>query len=883
MQFEYQPLKLGALRTRTATSADRSYKIISGAPRHETWREGLSGPRSDYEPHTEAQVLNRLRQATRQHHPKLWMVLGEPGAGKSRLLEEWFQRWASDLEEARLGLSIPVLVRLRSLTAEDTRLNPESLAERLWAQGVEERSRLDKSVAAVYQAETGQLFQPVWLLDGLDEVPPGVWGPDLPRKLAALPGIKVVTCRTAVFQALRENTAAYQENEHEILGLTPTQQQAFLSKFLDDAERATRLMKQIQGNVQLASLAGNPLMLGLIAEIQGEGALPDTRAEFYRKSAARLWHRRLTDQANLEMLRSQRDSVMIELASKMGLETIEAPLDLLDEAIRTKSANPAIAIALQQSGLLAINQDRETVAFIHLTFQEFYLAYSLKSVELRSVLERCWSNVRYEETLGLLISLLAAEQRYSEIADGLMWLVKWGRQIHQVNSKQLWELRRSPLRVALHVMRRAGIGLDTLGKMSSQLVKEATQFDLIRLAIAYDNGMPAEVLSALARDADQEVRQAVAMNTATSPVGLAALASDPDKWVRWMVAGNAATPPEALAALASDPDEWVHQRAARNPATPSEVLAALDNDQDQELPPEVVAALASDPDQDRPLEALAALACYPNEAVRWTVAQNAATPPEALAALARDPNEAVRHAVAGNAATPPEALAALAIDPDEWVRQAVPPEVLAALACYPNETVRWTVAGNAATPPEALAALAHDPDRRVRHAVAGNAATPPEALAIIARDPDQEMRHAVAGNAATPPEALAIIARDPDQEMRHAVAGNAATPPEALAVLARDPDQEMRKAIVKNAATPPEALAVLARDPDQEMRWTVAENAATPPEALAALAHDPNRIVRRAVARNAGTILEDFTSGGWMFMRIIRSWVARYRAIVGRL
>ncbi len=139
------------------------------------------------------------------------------------------------------------------------------------------------------------------------------------------------------------------------------------------------------------------------------------------------------------MLRSQRDSVLIELATKMGLEIIEAPLDLLDEAIRTKSANPAVGKALQRSGLLAINQDSETVAFIHLTFQEFYLACSLRSAGLRLVLERYWTDVRYEESLGLLISLLASERRYKEIADGLKWLVDRGRQIHQANPKQLWD------------------------------------------------------------------------------------------------------------------------------------------------------------------------------------------------------------------------------------------------------------------------------------------------------------------------------------------------------------------------------------------------------------------------------------------------------------
>jgi hypothetical protein len=830
MESEYQPLTLGEPRTHATKPRDRSNNNISGSPRHETWREGLSGPKPNYEPHPEAQVLDRLRQAAPHHHPKLWMVLGEPGAGKSRLLEEWFRRWASNPGEPRLGLCVPVLVRLRSLRAEDIRIDAKELADRLWVQGVEEWSRLGQSAIAIYQAEAGRLYRPVWLLDGLDEVPPAVLGPDLPRKLAALPGVKVMTCRTAVFQTLREHAAAYQETEHAILDLRPDQQQALLGKFLGNVEQAAELSKQIRANVQLAGLAGNPLMLSLIAEVWDERSLPTSRAEFYQKGAAELWHRRLTGQVALQELRSQRDPVLIALASGLGLEVIEASLDLLDEAIRMAGVDHILGEALQQSGLIAINKKRETVAFIHLTFQEFYLACSLKPARLRPVLERYWDNVRYEETLGLLISLLATEHRYSEIADSLDWLVDWGRQRHHANPKRLWQPGRSPLRVVLHLVRRAGIRLEALGLMSSRMTKEATRSKLVKIAVASDTNMPAEMMAMLAHDGNKWVRRAVAINPATPAEVLAALANDENKGVRRAVAINPATPAEVLAALANDPDRSVRRMIPLwNPATPAEVLATL----------------ANDPDRN----------------VRVAVAQNSATPPEVLVALASDSEKLnwmdtmmVRQAVGENPATPAEVLAALAADLDEGV-------------------LCWAVAQNPATPTEVLAMLADNPDRIVRVAVAQNPATPAEVLAVLADNPDRIVRAVVARNPATPAEVLAVLARDGNKKVRAAVthaldrivraamARNRATPAEMLAVLANDPDEEVREEVAENPVAPTEVLAALARDGDKKVRRAVARNPATPAKVLAALARDENKGVRRAVASNASTVLEDLTTG----------------------
>jgi predicted NACHT family NTPase len=266
----YHPAVLGIARPRRQDAGGPgSERRDTMVATHETWREGIAGPSGeDHEQHPEGQVLAALRSAAAREHARLRVVLGEPGAGKSRLLEEWLRRWAADLGEPRLGLPIPVLVRLRALRPEDLGLDRDGLADLLWERGCDERGLLSEPRDGFYRAGAARLFRPVWLLDGLDEVPPALLGPDLPRALAALPGLKLATCRTAVFRSLREAFAPYQEprSEYEILPLAPAEWRAFLTARLRDPARAAVLVALIKGNAQLvasAEVVENPARSGV--------------------------------------------------------------------------------------------------------------------------------------------------------------------------------------------------------------------------------------------------------------------------------------------------------------------------------------------------------------------------------------------------------------------------------------------------------------------------------------------------------------------------------------------------------------------------------------------------------------------------------------------
>lgn len=88
----------------------------------------------------------------------------------------------------------------------------------------------------------------------------------------------------------------------------------------------------------------------------------------------------------------------------------------------------------------------------------------------------------------------------------------------------------------------------------------------------------AELLTALAVDADEDVRYGVAQNTHAPVEILTALATDADWHVRYAVAENAQTPAELLTTLATD-DRWdVRSAVAQNAQTPADVLTTLATD-----------------------------------------------------------------------------------------------------------------------------------------------------------------------------------------------------------------------------------------------------------------------------------------------------------------
>jgi hypothetical protein len=546
----YYPLTLGIRRSKPASAGEGDKQVLPPRPAYDAWREGVHRLEHQYEEHPEGRVLQAVRQAT-QTQSRLWIILGEPGAGKSALLEQWFTCWAAELAAPRLGMAVPVLVHLGDLKDEDAELESEQLAKRLWQLGRDSRALLQGMATGVYR-DWGEWCHPVWFLDGLDEVPEPLLSVRFYQKLTNLPGPKVLTCRTAVYESLHRDVGLYKEKEYELLGLKPREQEAFLEQALSDARRAKVLHHKLRDHPQLRFLAPNPLMLTLIAEVSGRIQLPATHAEFCQEAISEMWDRRMKEHyPALRFETGKRDRILTELVRKMGVR-ISAPLAWLEEA--AGSASLIKALSQEGGGLLQINR-REQFSFLHLTFQEFYLARALQMDGLPHTLVQRWDDARYEETLALLIAQLFHEGQYEPIEAGICKLVKWAEETHREDPHILWQKRRSPLRVVLHLLHRAGVTLDKLPQINAliggittppgpllKLAKALIGRDpLLELAIANDTKAPSELLARLAQDEDRYVRWSVAQNPSTPPESLARLAQDKDRHVRWDVAQNPST------------------------------------------------------------------------------------------------------------------------------------------------------------------------------------------------------------------------------------------------------------------------------------------------------------------------------------------------------
>lgn len=911
----YHPLTLGTRRSRMPRSdVEKTGEPETKRTPYDSWREGAQRLAHEYDEHPGAEVLEELRRTGRGG--RFWLVLGEPGAGKSTLLGEWFRDWAGQLGAPRAGMTVPVLVPLRSLEAADAKRDFEGLADRLWELGLGSRALLDGRCEAIYRSDLVRAFTPAWLLDGLDELPPALVNETLFRSVVNLPGTKLVTCRTAVYEPLRTVAGRYQEagREYDILGLGSEAQLEFLAGALHGhQEEAARLHEAIQRNGAIRPLAANPLMLTLLVRVASSERLPATRAGFYRDAVREMWYRRVGYRPDAAELAEVRDAVLTRLAGRMQMDKVEGELAWLLEAARGSSGDDphTVVTLLQQTGLLRVDLRREVFSLAHLTFQEYYLARFLRDSALDRLLEDLWKLPLYEETLALLVSECAGEGRGTEVGSAVRRLVEHQEEIHRSDPQSLRKVRRSPLRTMLHVLGRSGIPLDTSGAGSlwTWLWADVASSPARAFAVASDAYVPPEVLAHLALHPSEDVRWSVAENPGTSPEtllrlaqdssevvrssvaesqkvpaeGLLRLAHDPSPSVRCSVGENLSTPMGAVLLLAGDPDEYVRTNVARNPGTPAWALLHLARDPDEGVrwtvesrlseSSEALASPAEDPDEDAatsvaadtatPTHVLLRLAEDPDREVRAEVARNPAAPPEALIRLARDAARSVRWGVAGNPSTPPEALVRLAEDQDERVRwytaenPGSPAEALMHLAQSPDRSLRWRVARNPGAPAEVLLLLSRDLDKDIRRSVARNPGTPSEALLHLAQDPEQTVRKMVSRHPGTPPEALLHFGRDSDKILRATAAEHPGTPAEVLLLLAEDPELFVRRRTASNPSTPAEALLRLAQDPAADVRWSVAENPGTPGEALLRLAQDTDLKVRRAAASNQALLLED--------------------------
>ena len=221
---------------------------------------------------------------------RLVVILGDPGSGKTSLLKFLVMRWVARESGRADGRPLPVWIDLKEYAQERHGLlkycESGCATYRLNARELERHLRTGE--AALY-------------LDGLDEIFDGPTRGSVVEEIAAFAlryaqAPVVVTSRITGYQAERLRNAGFTHATLE--DFDDAQVFEFLGKWHDAAEDVAKERARLQGQLERAlresravrELAGNPLLLTMIAILNRNQDLPRDRVELYSQASRVLLH-----------------------------------------------------------------------------------------------------------------------------------------------------------------------------------------------------------------------------------------------------------------------------------------------------------------------------------------------------------------------------------------------------------------------------------------------------------------------------------------------------------------------------------------------------------------------------------------------------------------
>ena len=421
----------------------------------------------------EEKEIQRQRKAFLQQAPRnvlelvnsadhrLCVVLGDPGCGKSALLDYLALRWAESSSVERANQPVPLLIELKTYA--------ENLDKGRCRDFLEYFDRGSGTVGHLDQTVLDNLLQrgqATLLLDGLDEIFDAPTRQQVSQDLVSFT-IKyslarfLVTSRVIGYDLVAPTLRDGGFQQFLVQELNNAQQESFISRWHklayadlnERTEKSSRLLDSIRNVSAIGELAQNPLLLTLMALLNRHQELPRDRNELYEQASKLMLQQWDSSKALREvgLLKDQsfdykdKQAMLRAVAFRMqlgpeglagnviGAVDLERTLVAWLEAERCAEPRRVALRLIEQlrerSFILCLLGD-EYFAFVHRTFLEFFCAWAWvwkfekgekgKRIAFEE-LERLtfgshWSDEKWQEVLPLIAARLEPQLAWRLIA-----------------------------------------------------------------------------------------------------------------------------------------------------------------------------------------------------------------------------------------------------------------------------------------------------------------------------------------------------------------------------------------------------------------------------------------------------------------------------------
>jgi predicted NACHT family NTPase len=401
--------------------------------------------------YTQQQADSVLKVIDDVNYPYI-VILGDPGSGKSTLLKNLALQWAKQSPNQLSSQPIHLLIELRKYNRSKDEKECSDFLE-FMDRGSSWIGHLNKSRLH----EWLQAGRAVVMFDGLDEVF------EVPKRNRIVdqihnftqkyPTVKViVTSRVIGYQQQRLKNAQF--HHFMLQDFEPEQIQEFIQKwheltFTDRLKKAAsleRLDKAIGESRAIKELAGNPLLLTMMAILNRNQELPRFRAKLYEEASKVLLHKwdfEVKEELSNDKIdpRSIDEEVKQSICGRIAYKMQSSEKGLAGNIISRDDLRQTIAESL--SGLmrteatacakLMVEQLRERnfilcflggynedyYAFVHRTFLEYFCAWefvrqfekqkTLDENGLIEVFREHWRDESWHEVLRLMAGMLDAK------------------------------------------------------------------------------------------------------------------------------------------------------------------------------------------------------------------------------------------------------------------------------------------------------------------------------------------------------------------------------------------------------------------------------------------------------------------------------------------